>query len=166
METIRKAKLTEVTTVKKLLDQAAKDGALLARPLMELYEFVRDFYVYIDGDGVGGCGALHIDMVDLAEVRSLMVRHELRGRGIGARLLRACLDDARGLGIQRVYTLTRIPEFFAKHGFVEVAKHALPHKVYNDCVRCPLFPDCDEVSMTYDLNGTDDDTTMEKTEAP
>jgi len=166
METIRKAKLTEVTAVKKLLDQAAQDGALLARPLMELYEFARDFFVYADGEGVGGCGALHIDMVDLAEVRSLVVRPNLRGHGIGVGLLRACLDDARGLGIPRVYTLTRIPEFFLKQGFVQVDRHALPHKVYNDCVRCPLFPDCDEVPMTYDLNCTDDDTTTEKMEAP
>jgi len=166
METIRKAKLTEVTEVKRLLDQGAQDGALLARPLMELYEFARDFFVYADGEGLGGCGALHIDMADLAEVRSLMVRPDLRGRGIGLGLLRACVDDARHLGIPRIYTLTRIPEFFAKRGFVEVAKHALPHKVYNDCVRCPLFPDCDEVPMTYDLNCTEDDTTTENMEGP
>jgi len=156
MEGIRKPKLTEVTAVKRLLDQAADDGALLARPLMELYEFVRDFCVYVDGAGIGGCCALHIDMEDLAEIRSLVVRRDLRGQGVGERLLRAGLDEARGLGIPRVYALTRIPEFFAKQGFAEVDKHTLPHKVFNDCVRCTLFPDCDEVSMVYDLSSADD----------
>jgi pyrroline-5-carboxylate reductase len=148
MNTIRKPKLTEIAAIKRLLDSAAEEGDVLRRPLMELYENVRDFYTYADEQGVAGCCALHIDMVDLAEIRSLVVRPDLRGRGIGRNLLNACLDEARGLHITRVYCLTRNSEFFARHGFVEVGKHELPHKVFDDCVRCSLFPDCDEIAMT------------------
>ena len=147
MKTIRKPKLTEVEGIKRLLDGAAEGGAVLRRPLMELYENVRDFYTYVDEQGVGGCCALHIDMVDLAEIRSLVVRPDLRSKQIGRQLLTACLDEAKALDISRVYALTRSPEFFVKNGFVEVDKHELPHKVFNDCVRCPMFPDCDEVAM-------------------
>lgn len=151
MKTIRKPKLTEVEGIKKLLDNAAEGGAVLRRPLMELYENVRDFFTYVDEQGVGGCCALHIDMLDLAEIRSLVVRPDLRTQKVGSRLLEACLDEARSLNISRVYALTRSPEFFSKNGFVEVDKHELPHKVFNDCIRCPMFPDCDEIAMIISL---------------
>lgn len=151
MKTIRKPKLTEVEGIKRLLDSAAEGGDVLRRPLMELYENVRDFYTYVDEQGVGGCCALHIDMVDLAEIRSLVVRADLRGQHIGAQLLSACLDEARSLNISRVYALTRNPPFFSKNGFAEIDKHELPHKVFNDCVKCPLFPDCDEIAMVISL---------------
>lgn len=143
--------MSEMTVCKKLLDSAAGEGAVLARPLMELYEMVRDFFAYANENGIGGCCALHIDTEDLAEIRSLVVQKSLRGQKIGVKLVNACLRDARELDIARVYVLTRIPDFFAKHGFREVDKHKLPHKIYNDCVRCPLFPDCDEIAMDCDL---------------
>ena len=151
MKTIRKPKLTEIADIKRLLDGAAEEGSVLRRPLMELYENVRDFYTYVDEQGVGGCCALHIDMVDLAEIRSLVVRPDLRGRGIGLALLTACLEEARGLSIARIYCLTRNPDFFLAHGFSVVEMQSLPHKVFNDCVRCSLFPDCDEIAMTCNL---------------
>ena len=148
MKTIRKPRLTEIAEIKRLLDGAAEEGAVLRRPLMELYESVRDFYTYVDEQGVGGCCALHIDMVDLAEIRSLVVRPDIRGSGVGKMLLTACMEEARGLNIARVYCLTRNPDFFGAHGFSQVEKQDLPHKVFNDCVRCSLFPDCDEIAMT------------------
>jgi pyrroline-5-carboxylate reductase len=152
MRMIRKPKLTEISSIKHLLDSAAEEGDVLRRPLMELYENMRDFYTYADENGIGGCCALHIDMVDLAEIRSLVVRPDLRKSGIGRQLLAACLDEARGLHISRVYCLTRNPEFFGHHGFTEVSKQELPHKVFNDCVRCSLFPDCDEIAMVHVLD--------------
>ena len=123
----------------------------MPRPLMELYETMRDFVVYADDHGVGGCCALHIETAELGEIRSLVVREDIRGGGIGAKLLDACVADARRLEVTRVFALTRIPTFFAKYGFHEVDKHELPHKVFSDCVRCPLFPDCDEIAVVRDL---------------
>jgi pyrroline-5-carboxylate reductase len=151
MKVIRKPKLDEVVAIKQLLDNAAQQGDLLRRPLMELYENVRDFYTYVDEQGVGACCALHIDTPELAEVRSLVVRPDLRGTGIGGRLMERCLDEARNLKISRVYALTRRPSFFTRYQFDEIDKHSLPHKVFNDCIRCPLFPDCDEVAMVRTL---------------
>jgi len=155
MKTIRKPKLTEMAGIKRLLDAAAAKGLLLQRPIMELYEFARDFYVYVDEQGVGGCCALHIDMVDLAEVRSLAVRPDLQGQGVGVKLLNACLDEARAMDIARVYALTRNQAFFEGQGFALIDKHELPHKVFADCVRCPLFPDCDEVAVVRSLGASD-----------
>jgi len=155
LEIVRKPRLSEMGAIKKLIDQAVVEDKVLPRPLLELYECARDFYTYIDAAGVGGCCALHIDLADLAEIRSLVVRADLRQKGIGSKLLQACIDEARTLEVARVYALTRSPAFFERHGFVEVDKQELPHKVYNDCVRCHRFPDCDEVAMIYQVtNGS------------
>jgi amino-acid N-acetyltransferase len=151
MYVVRKPKLTEVVAIKELLDRAAAEGAVLPRQLPELYENVRDFYVYVDEKGVAGCVAMHIDMVDLAEVRSLVVRGDLHGQGVGSKLVAAVLDEAQRLDIARVYALTRVPEFFAQNGFREVPKEDLPYKVFKDCMRCALFNECDETAMIRDL---------------
>ena len=150
MDEVRKPRLTEVVAMKALLDEASAAGQVLPRQLPELYENVRDFHVYADDSGVGGLVALHIDMVDLAEVRSLVVHEDRRRMGVGAAMLRACLEDARGLEVEKVYALTRLPAFFEREGFLVIDKHELPSKVFRDCVRCPKFPDCDEVAVIRD----------------
>lgn len=150
-----KPMVRHVAEIKSLIDAGVRQGAMLPRALLELYESLRDFHVYLDEHGVGGCCALHLDMGDLAEVRSLVVREDLRGVGVGAQLVEACVAEARRLGISRVYALTRVKGFFERQGFREIDRHALPTKVFNDCVRCHLFPDCDEIAMVRDLNLAD-----------
>lgn len=150
MSQVRKPKLTEVLAMKVLLDDAVAHGYVLPRELPELYENVRDFYVYIDDTGaLGGCGALHIDMIDLAEVRSLVVREDLRGQGVGEALLAALIKEAEGLEIDRVYALTRVEPFFLRNGFNVVEKQELPYKVFKDCMRCKLFHNCDETAVVW-----------------
>jgi len=151
MYMVRKPKLTEVVSMKQLLDEAAAEEQVLARQLPELYENVRDFYVYVDKKGLGGLVALHIDMVDLAEVRSLVVRKDLRGHGVGRRLVETVVAEAELLDIARVYALTRLPEFFEKNGFRVVDRNELPYKVFKDCIRCRLYPGCDEIAVIRDL---------------
>ena len=151
MNMVRKPKLTEVVSMKVLLDEAADEEQVLARQLPELYENVRDFYVYVDESGLGGLVALHIDMVDLAEVRSLVVRRDLRGRGVGRRLVEAVVAEAELLNIARVYALTRLPGFFGHNGFRVVDRGELPYKVFKDCMRCRLYAECDEIAVVRDL---------------
>lgn len=153
--TARKAVMADAPAICDLINAAARDGGVLPRPLAEVYENLRQFHVLDDGVGVAGCVALHIDTAELAEVRSLVVRPGARGHGGGRRLLEACLDEARILGIARVYALTRSVAFFRGFGFTEFDKHELPSKVFRDCVRCPSFPDCDEVAMIHDIPAGD-----------
>ncbi len=153
-EHIRKPTISDIPEIKGLIDQAAESGAVLPRMAAELQENLRDFFVYVDEDGVGGCCALHIDTEELAEIRSLVVTEDRQGRGIGVALVDAAIEEAGRLGMARVYALTRIPRFFQKQGFEAIDKHDLPSKVYRDCVRCPLFPDCDEVAMIRILDGS------------
>jgi amino-acid N-acetyltransferase len=148
---VRKAKLGDVKYIYKLILYFAKRGDLVPRPLSELYENVREFFVYEDKDLIVGVCALHILWEDLAEIRSLAVAEEYQKQGIGKELVLACLKEAEDLGIDRVFALTNSPEFFKKLGFEEVAKSELPQKVWADCIRCSKFPDCDEVAVLKDL---------------
>jgi len=152
---IRKPRVCDVPGIKQLIDNAVQRGALLPRTMGELYETLRDFHVAEADGSVGGCCALHVDMADLAEIRSLAVREDLQRRDMGADLVRACMAEARTLGIARVYALTRVGDFFKKLGFREIDKHELPNKVFRDCVRCPCFPDCDEIAVEYRLETGD-----------
>jgi amino-acid N-acetyltransferase len=149
---IRKARQQDVRFVHALLARYGAQGKLLARPLTDIYEFLRDFVVAEDdrGELVGAC-ALHLVWEDLAEVRSLAVLPEAEGRGWGTQLVEACVSDALTLGFNQVFALTYEPDFFRRLNFAEVEKQRLPQKIWADCVRCVKFPDCDEVAMLLHL---------------
>jgi len=150
MKRIRKAHVEDVETIYRLIKAASMSGAVLARPVAELYETVRDFHVYQDERAmVRGCCALHVTWSDLAELRSLVVDEAHRGQGVGTALVRACIEEARRLRVRRVFALTSSVGFFTNLGFVVIDKHELPHKVWADCTRCVKFPDCDETPVLY-----------------
>lgn len=148
---LRKAQIADVKEIQKLLMVYASKGEMLSRSLSELYESLRDFYIYEDSGEILGTTALHIVWEDLAEVRSVAVAEHAGRTGIGSQLVKACIGEARQLGLKRIFCLTYKPEFFAKHGFRLVDKSELPHKVWGDCIKCVKFPDCDENAMILDL---------------
>ncbi|HZW36176.1 MAG: N-acetyltransferase [Deltaproteobacteria bacterium] len=152
---IRKARMGDVKAIQKLIAEYARKGDMLPRSLSEIYENLRDYFVHVeDGGEVIGSAAIHLMWEDLAEVRSLAVRDDRMGRGVGTELVEACLSEAIVLGITRVFALTYKPGFFEKLGFKRVDKSELPHKIWSDCLKCSKFPDCDEVALVTDLSGT------------
>ena len=148
---IRKAKISDVKEIQKMVEVYAQKGEMLPRSLSELYDNLRDFFVYEEEGEVAGVCALHISWDDLAEVRSLVVAERHIRKGIGKKLVTACVDEAREFGIKRVFALTYQRAFFEKLGFHEVDKAQLPHKIWGDCIKCSKFPDCDEIAMVMDL---------------
>ncbi len=148
---IRKAKLEDVKEIQRIIKQYSTRGTILPRSLSELYDYLRDFFVYTKSRRVVGICALHLCWEDLAEIRSLAVREENRKKGIGARLVRACLEEAKKLGVKRVFALTYEPAFFEKLGFQQVDKAVLPHKIWADCLKCVKFPDCDEIALVKEI---------------
>ncbi len=146
---IRKAQIKDARDIHRLISHFAKTGQVIPRPLSEIYEHIREFFVFVpEGkDLLAGACALHITWEDLAEIRSLVVSEEHQGEGVGAELVKACLEEARELGIPKVFVLTNAPAFFQKLGFELVEKTSLPHKVWADCVKCPKFPECDEEAL-------------------
>jgi amino-acid N-acetyltransferase len=149
--TLRKAKPSDAVQIHELINTYAKEGLLLPVSLNNLYDNIRDFFVFETEEGIVGCAALHITWEDLAEIRSLAVRDTYRGKGIGRKLVKECIKEATELGIKRVFVLTYQIEFFKKLGFREIDKTLLPHKVWTDCLNCPKFPNCDETAMIKEL---------------
>ncbi len=144
---IRKARIQEVPRIKQLIEDHMKEGFMLLRPLSELYENVRDFFVWEEEGAIHGCSSLHIVWEDLAEIKSLAVDRTGRGKGWGRELVERCIEEAKTLQIQRVFALTQIPQFFEKLGFQVLDKDQLPHKVWAECINCPKFPGCDEIAV-------------------
>jgi len=149
---VRKASVGDVPAIKKLIDRYATKNIILQRSLSDLYENLRSFFVYTTPEEeITGCCALHIIWKDLGEIRSFAVDEHLTGEGVGSALLEAALLEAKDLGLEKVFTLTLSLDFFKNHGFREVSKDILPHKIWGWCLKCPKFPDCDEVAFVRDL---------------
>jgi amino-acid N-acetyltransferase len=151
---IRKARMSDVKGIHGLIAEYARKGDMLPRSLADIYENLRDYFVFLGEDGeLVGSAAIHIMWEDLAEVRSLAVREGEMRRGVGTQLVESCISEAIVLGIGRVFALTYKPEFFEKLGFHIVDKAELPQKIWADCLKCSKFPDCDEVALVADFSG-------------
>ena len=148
---IRKATVEDVKQIQKLVNYYAKRERMLPRSLNELYESIRNFFVYTEGRKIYGCCALNIDWEDLAEIKSLAVATSRTRRGIGAKLLQECLKDAKKLKVKQVFALTYVPEFFQQFGFEIIDKKELPHKIWSECIKCMYFPNCKEIAMMKEL---------------
>ena len=149
MNQVEKAKITDVPQIHKLINGFAERGQMLARPLSEIYESIRDFFVIRKDGEVVACAALHVSWSDLAEIRSVAVAEDKQKQGLGAKLVAACLKEAADLGIETIFCFTYQPEFFKRQKFVDIDKAELPRKVWTDCFRCPKFPNCDEIALIY-----------------
>lgn len=146
---LRHATLKDVKTIQKLINGFASDNQMIGRPLTELYDHLRDFWVFEHDDTgeVIGCCALQFCWESLAEIRSLAVHRDYHKLGIGKILVSRMMEEASEYGMTHVFTLTYQPAFFSKYGFRVIDKKELPLKIWADCIHCVKFPDCDETAM-------------------
>lgn len=144
---VRSARISDVKAICSLITAYAERDQMLFRSMANIYENLQCFSVAeVDGE-VLGCCALEIIWSDLAEIKSLAVDQANTDKGIGKMLVNAALEQARQLGVPRVFALTLKPEFFEKLGFKVIDKEALPMKVWSDCARCPKQQNCDEIAV-------------------
>ena len=147
----RKAVLSDVEDILKLINVNAEKGLMLPRTRNTLYEGIREFIVAEFNGILIGVGSLHILWADLAEIRALAVLDDKRYQGIGNAIVDLLISEARELGCPEVFTLTYQVEFFRKKGFQLVAKEEMSQKVWKECINCVKFPNCDENAMTLVL---------------
>jgi amino-acid N-acetyltransferase len=135
--TVRRARTKDVRAIRHLVDTYSEDRKLLSKATVALYEDVPEFWVAEDEDSaaVVGCGAVHVMWDDLAEVRTVAVDPQWRGRKIGHRIVSRLLDEARELGVERVFVLTFETEFFGSFGFQEIDGTPIPPDVYEQLLR-------------------------------
>jgi len=159
MFTIRKAKISDAEKIKKITDFYAKRGIMLFRPIYEIYGEIRDYFITEVNKKVVGCCALHILGKEykpgnkeciLAEVRSLVVARNLQGKGIGTKLVKECINEAKKMDINKIFTLTTQEniKFFKKLNFKTIRKSGLPQKIWQECVKYSRFPfNCNEIPL-------------------
>ncbi|MDE3112373.1 MAG: GNAT family N-acetyltransferase [Chloroflexota bacterium] len=147
-------RVKDVDAAVALINAYAAEDRMLERGRDFVLEHVHDFFVAQSGAGFEGCVALAVLTPELGEIRSLAVRPDTSGRGIGRALVRACVDEARRLGLRRVFALTLVPAFFERCGFTLVSLGRLPEKSAAECPVCPKRGRCDEQAMLLHLDGT------------
>ncbi|MDR1284840.1 MAG: N-acetyltransferase [Campylobacteraceae bacterium] len=148
----RKATLNDISKMQKLVKEEVLNGIILPRSNDEVATNIRSYTLAVKGDDIVGLSALHVHALELAEIRSIVVDKNLRGRGIGKKIVEMLLDEGRNLGVKQVFTLTYQKEFFLKSSFKEIPKESLPvSKIWADCIKCKHFPICDEISLIIDI---------------
>ena len=132
---VRRARTPDVRAIRSLVEPMARSRRIVSKDAVAYYEAVHEFRVVEVDREVVGCGALHVMWEDLAEVRTVAVRPEFKGRGLGSALLNGLLQDARDLGVQRVFCLTFETGFFGGHGFQPIDGQAVEPQVYAELLR-------------------------------
>ncbi|HET9385866.1 MAG TPA: N-acetyltransferase [Gemmatimonadales bacterium] len=150
---LRPATLADVAAMETLMAPFVATGDLLPRSNYDLCRHIKEYVLAEAPDGsIVGCASLKVYSTELAEIAGLAVRDDQQGRGVGKRLVEALLLDARALGLNEVFGLTRKPLFFLRLGFQVVEKEErFPLKVWADCTRCPRQDACDEVAVALTL---------------
>ena len=110
--TVRPAKAEDVMDIFNTIGYWASHGKMLVRPMQNIFENLRDFFVAEVNGQFAGCGALHILWGDIAEVRGLAVRPEVQARGVGKAIVAACEVEARRIGIPTLFAWTYSVGFF------------------------------------------------------
>lgn len=135
---VRRATTQDVIAIEQLIEPLVQQRILLGKNRVVFYEAVQEFRVAVADDGaLIGCGALHVMWEDLGEVRTLAVADELRHHGVGHALLERLEDDARELGLTRLFCLTFETGFFSRHGYVEIGEGIVSPDIYAELVRSP-----------------------------
>jgi amino-acid N-acetyltransferase len=132
---VRKARTSDVHAIQAIREPFL-GKVLQHHELVGLFEKIQEFLVVVDdNDRVLAAGALHVMWEDLAEVRSVVVDDSMRGKGIGHLLVDALLEEARKLGIKRVFCLTFETGFFGKHGFEPISDVPVDAETFEEMVR-------------------------------
>ncbi len=155
---VRPARAEDVPDIFENIGYWAAQGKMLVRPMHNIFENLRDFFVAEivtdEGPVFAGNGALHILWGDIAEVRGLAVRHDIQANGVGKKIVAACEDEARRIGIPVLFAWTYSVGFFEKCGFKLIDKSRELHpRVWSECLRCPFFVGCNENGVMKRLDG-------------
>ncbi len=149
--TVRQATLADVDSLMDMIEYWAKHGQNLPRKRNDIIRGIQTFAVCVKDDKVVGCACLYVYDSGLAEIRSLGVSPVIQRQGQGRAIVNYLLKRASKMFIQRVFVLTRSPEFFSKVGFQKTVIEALPEKILKDCENCPKREKCDEVAYIYNV---------------
>jgi amino-acid N-acetyltransferase len=146
---VRAAHEGDVAGIVRLVDGYARQGLLLARTEASVRVRLADFVVAETDGEIVGCAALSPLGPGLVEVRTLAVREDQRGRGVGRRMVETLKQRAAARGDAEVLALTREVPFFESLGFAATRRELYLSKLQADCAACPRNTCCDETAVVW-----------------
>jgi len=152
---LRKAREADIPELLALINGYAARNLLLPRTAASLRSSIEDFTLAVAGNEILGCAALSALGPGLGEVRSLAVREDQAGRGLGRAIVERLLREAAERRFGEVLALTRRVSFFAALGFVVTRRERFLDKLAADCAACPFNLNCDETAMVRRPAGID-----------
>jgi amino-acid N-acetyltransferase len=145
---VRQATKADAVAIHRLIMDNLQAGHLLPRSLGDVTARASRFAVVVDGEGaVLACGELAPLNASVAEVRSLVVREDARGRRLGHVIVDELRRRARAGRYRTLCAFTHDPRFFVRFGFSIVPHTWLPEKVAVDCWSCPHFQKCSQYAV-------------------
>jgi len=156
-----KPKLKHAQQIKDLLDYYSRQQIVLPRSIVDISEKIRIFWIAVDTvtNEVVGCAGVQFYWDYRAEIKSLAVKKEYWGHGIGNTLVKKCIEEAKEFGVKKIFALTYITDFFKKMGFEGISKNSLPQKIWTECINCQHFPNCNEDAVELILQDNQEDNT-------
>jgi amino-acid N-acetyltransferase len=112
---IRLARPEDIAGIKKLIDD--NQDKLIPRTADEIRELLPTFWVVEEHGEIVGCCCLEIYSAKIAELRSLAVRGDCRGKGYGTALVKLATEEATRRHIRQVLAVTSTLEFFEEMNF-------------------------------------------------
>ncbi|OCL82395.1 N-acetyltransferase [Arcobacter porcinus] len=148
-----KPTVLDIVKMQELVKPEVDKGIILLRTEDEMATTIRSYIVAKVNGEMAGFVATHIHSSRMAEVRSLIVNEKFRGLGLGKKLVEKCAEEAKFYGLSQILSLTYEKDFFLSCGFYEIQKEDIPEqKIWADCIRCKLFPICNEIAMVKDIS--------------
>ncbi len=144
---LRKARIQDAKSIQGLINSYAEKGKMLPRSVAEIYSKIQSFFVIEDRGEIVACCSLSIYYPGVGEIISLAVREDKTREGLGTKLALVAIEEARKFGLKELFSFTYAPEFFEKLGFEQIEKNEMHPKFWQECFRCPKYPNCDEVAM-------------------
>ena len=153
---LRPAVTADAPALHALIAAHLEEGKLLPRTLDELTAHAPRFVVAVEptatGDRIVGCAELAPLSPSVAEVRSLVVKEDVRRLGLGEQMVAALAGRARNEDYKRLCAFAHEPAFFVRRGFSIVPHTWVPEKIAHDCYSCPLFRNCSQYAVMLDLD--------------
>ena len=151
---IRPAVVADIDGILNLVNGYAAQNIMLPRTPGQIRDVVPWFRVAVQAGRIVGCGSLVALTPKLVELRSLAVAPELRGTGLGRRLVETLVACAREAGYEQLCALTLTEGFFNRLGFPTVDRWSISPKIWHECMYCPKFDACDEIAVLMNLTET------------
>ena len=132
MVKIEKATLKDVKKIHELIESYSKGGFMLYRHTLDLQHNIRNYFVCKEGKKLLGCCALRVWDGKSAEIYALAVDKKAIGKGIGTKLIKGCIKEAKSIEVPFVFTLTFRPSLFDKLNFKTIKVKNLPKIIFTE----------------------------------